>query len=157
LSCTLAKGDFIDRKLTVYTDGAARGNPGPSASGFMAYEGKELLHKHSEYNGKATNNFAEYTAVLLAMKWCSNINNAKELSIDLYSDNELVVRQLNQEYKVKSKDLMPLNAQISKLISNFKIVILKNVPRENIYISAVDRSLNELLDTMEKGAKTEKI
>jgi ribonuclease HI len=154
LSCALAKGAFIDRKFRVYTDGAARGNPGPSASGFMVYEGEKLLKGHSEYNGIATNNYAEYKAVLIALKWCIANINTNESLIELYSDNELVVRQLNGHYKIKSESLKPLHEEIKELLGRFKKVELGNVKRENIYISAVDRSLNELLD---QKADTEKI
>lgn len=139
----------MERKITIYTDGAARGNPGPSASGFMVYEGNKLLHRHSEYNGKSTNNYSEYRAVLLALKWCVSQLDPQSLSISLYSDNELVVRQLNGRYKIKSESLKPLNEEIKKISKNFARIKFDNVRRENIYISAVDRSLNALLDKMQ--------
>ncbi|MDE1871520.1 MAG: ribonuclease HI family protein [Candidatus Micrarchaeota archaeon] len=139
----------MERRLTVYTDGAARGNPGPSASGFMVYEGGKLLHRHSEYNGKSTNNHSEYRAVALALKWCVANLDAEELHVSLYSDNELVVRQLNGRYKMKSESLRPLNEEIRETSRKFGKIEFRNVRRENIYIAAVDRSLNELLDRME--------
>ncbi len=123
----------------------------------MAYEKEKSLHKYSEYNGKATNNYAEYKAVLLALKWCSSNTDPHETTIELFSDNELVVRQLNGAYKIKSKLLIPINAEIRKLISMFRKVEFKNVRRENIYISAVDRSLNVLLDERLKSEDSKKI
>lgn len=135
----------MDRKITIYTDGAARGNPGPSASGFMAYEGRKLLHRHAEYNGNETNNYAEYRALLLALSWCSS-NLGHDCSLELYSDNELVVRQLNGVYRIKSGKLRPINDEIRIIVGKFSKVQFSNVRRENIYIKAVDRSLNQLLD-----------
>lgn len=140
------------RVLFIYTDGAARGNPGPSASGYMVYEGKKLLQRHSEYNGIATNNYAEYKAVLLALKWClSNLGTPSELSVELHSDNELVVRQLNGHYKVRSSLLKPINEEIKGVVALFGNVRFSNVRREDIYIKAVDRALNVLLDSRAKS------
>ncbi len=134
------------RHITIYTDGAARGNPGPSASGFMAYENDRMIHGHSEYNGKATNNFAEYKAILIALKWCESKYELGQLSITLYSDNELVVRQLNGTYRVKSLPLSALNREISKISRRLHSTEFLNVRRENPRIAAVDKSLNILLD-----------
>lgn len=146
MSCSLRRGAPVDRKITIYTDGAARGNPGPGASGFMIYEGKRLLYNHAEYNGISTNNYSEYKAVALALQWCLSNLDASECMLELHSDNELVVRQLNGAYRIKSKSLKPINEEIKKIANNFKHVEFKNVRRENIYIKAVDRSLNVLLD-----------
>jgi ribonuclease HI len=142
----LGSGVQIDRKITIYTDGAARGNPGPSASGFMAYEGKRMVKAHAEYNGNSTNNYSEYKAVSLALGWCASNMDAAECTVELYSDSELMIRQLNGAYKVKSQALKPLNEQINRIVGKFRLVKFGNVRRENIYIKAVDRSLNVLLD-----------
>ncbi|MGI0100271.1 MAG: ribonuclease HI family protein [Candidatus Micrarchaeaceae archaeon] len=137
----------------MYTDGASRSNPGHSASGFMIYEDDKLLHKHFEYNGVSTNNYSEYKAVLLAFMWCLGLKDSDMLHIKLYSDNELVIRQLSGKYKMKSEALKPLNSEIAALMDRFKHVELMNVRRENAYISAVDRALNELLDKRLKNSK----
>ena len=150
------KGAFIGRKLTIYTDGAARGNPGHSASGFMVYDGDaKLVRKDAEYIGRTTNNHAEYTAIILALKWCASETDADLLSLEVYCDNELVVRQLNGEYRIKSKGLRPLNDEIRLITGKFKSVKFINVRREDIYISAVDRSLNALLDQRLKSGNKE--
>lgn len=155
---TIRIGVSIARKLVIYTDGAARGNPGESASGYIIYENANVLHKHSQYNGKATNNYAEYTGIILALKWgADNVPNPGELTIEVYCDNELVVRQLNNEYKLKSSSLKPLNREVHDLEVKFKIVVFRNVPREDPSISAVDKALNVLLDEREKHIKTEKL
>lgn len=157
MSCILGSGVFID-KFVVYTDGAARGNPGPSASGYMVYNNEKLIKSHSEYNGIATNNYAEYKSILIALKWCeSHFNDLSNLSIEFYSDSELVVRQFNKEYKVKSALLKPIHIEINELIKKFKIVKFNSVKRENPYISAVDRSLNLLLDETLKSEGSKKL
>ncbi|MGC8694000.1 MAG: ribonuclease HI family protein [Candidatus Micrarchaeia archaeon] len=135
--------------ILIYTDGAARGNPGISASGFAIYKDDKLIHEESVYNDIKTNNFAEYTAVILALKWCKK-NLGTNINITLYSDSELVVKQLNYEYKVKSDNIIPLNEEVKKLAKEFTSVKFKNVPRSNHYISMVDKKLNNLLDEIQK-------
>ena len=102
--------------IKIYTDGAARGNPGPSASGYLIYEDGKLMAEAEAYNGMETNNFAEYKAVVLALGWCAkNIRNAGDRAIETHSDSELVVRQINGQYKVKSKKLEELNNEVKSL------------------------------------------
>lgn len=148
----------MERKLIIYTDGAARGNPGESASGYMIKnQNGTIFREHFEYNGTATNNYAEYNAVLIALQWCSSsLDKVSELELELYSDNELVVRQLNREYKIKSKTLLPLNRKIEETAKKFRLVVFKNVRREDRNISAVDKALNLLLDKRLKSVEAEK-
>ena len=133
--------------VRIYTDGAARGNPGPSASGFMAeLEGGDVFELE-EGNGKATNNFAEYRAIVMALTWCGKtLKRPERLEVELYSDSELVVKQINGLYKVKDRKLKALNAEVRRLIMQFKIVVFKNVRRSNPKITRVDKRLNMLLD-----------
>ena len=96
----------------------------------------------------------------MALKWCASETDAAALSLDLYCDNELAIKQINGYYKIKSKGLRPLNDEVKILSGKFKSTKFSNVRREDPYISAVDRSLNELLDKMlEEGelGRTEKI
>jgi ribonuclease HI len=110
-------------------------------------EGKDTSGGTAEYNGTATNNYAEYNAVLLALEWCiSSIENHSEYSIELYSDSELVIKQLNKKYKIKSLALKPVSDKVSELAKKFRKVTFKNVRREDPNISIVDKSLNALLD-----------
>ncbi len=141
------------KKITIYTDGAARGNPGESASGYIIY-GKdgEILKKHEEYNGVKTNNYAEYNAILLALGWCTkNMGNPEKLGVVLYSDSQLVVNQLNGVYKVKSSDMLEFNERIRTIIGNFGSFKIINVPRENKSIILVDAALNLFLDKHQKA------
>ncbi len=141
------------RKVTIYTDGASRGNPGPSASGFAVYDGAKLLKRLSKYNGIKTNNFAEYTAIMLALRWCANaLGDPKDMDVELYSDSELVVRQLNGRYRVRSAEMKPLNESVQRLKGMFHGVSFTNRRRSHEGISEVDADLNRLLDTIEEKA-----
>jgi ribonuclease HI len=139
--------------IYVYTDGAARGNPGPSASGFLIIEnGKQIAHGEF-YNGIATNNFAEYNAVIKALEACTSMFDAKNTYIILTSDSEVVVRQLNGIYKIKSDKLRELNAKVIEIAKQFKGVKFENDKRTNKFISKVDKAINNLLDEIEMQNK----
>lgn len=115
-------------KLIIYTDGGARGNPGPAGIGVAIYnEKRELIGEYSEYLGETTNNQAEYRAVIAALKKAAELK-AKE--IDFYLDSELVVRQLNREYKIKNKDLASLFLMIYNSVLAFKKVTFTHIRRE---------------------------
>jgi len=131
-------------KLIIYTDGGARGNPGHAGIGAVIYdENKNILEEISEYIGETTNNQAEYKAVISA------INKAKELcseELNFYLDSELVVKQLNREYKVKNKDLAPLFVQIYNATLSFKKVTFTHIRRE--YNKEADKLANDAMDTV---------
>ncbi len=129
-------------KLTIYTDGGARGNPGPAGIGAVFYdEQKNIVAEISEYIGETTNNQAEYKAVIAAITKAKELG-AKEL--DFYLDSELVVKQLNREYKVKNKGLAPLFVQIYNAVLNFKKVSFSHVRRE--FNEEADRLANLAMD-----------
>lgn len=116
------------KKLIIHTDGGARGNPGPSGIGAVAKgEDGKVVFEISEYIGETTNNQAEYQAVVWA------IEKAKEFETDeinFFLDSELVVKQLNREYKVKNKDLQPWFVKIFNATLLFKKVTFTHVRRE---------------------------
>jgi len=130
------------KKLIIYTDGGARGNPGPAGCGAVIYdEDKNIIAEISEFIGRATNNQAEYMAVVFAIK------KASELDVDFldfYLDSELVVKQLNREYKVKNKDLASLFVQIYNEILKFKKVNFFHVRRE--FNKEADKLANLAMD-----------
>ncbi len=134
-------------KLTIYTDGGARNNPGPAGIGCVFKNEKgATVATISEYIGEATNNQAEYKAVIAALK------KAKELGtreLDFYLDSELVVKQLNREYRVKDKDLAPLFVQVYNATLGFKKIKFSHIPREEnkeadrLVNMAVDRAMRD--------------
>jgi ribonuclease HI len=115
-------------KLLINTDGGARGNPGPAGIGaVLKSETGEVLAEVSEFIGRATNNQAEYKAVISALE------KAKELGgteLHFLLDSELVVKQLNHEYKVKNAELAPLFLRIHNLAQSFRTVSYQHVRRE---------------------------
>jgi len=130
------------KKLIIYTDGGARDNPGPAGIGALILneQGKPVA-RVSKYIGEATNNQAEYSAVIEALKEAKELG-AEEL--EFYLDSELVVKQLNREYKVKDPDLAPLFLQIYNLSLGFRKTIFKYVPREQN--EEADRLVNLAID-----------
>ncbi|MFA5154861.1 MAG: ribonuclease HI family protein [Patescibacteria group bacterium] len=129
-------------KLSIYTDGGARGNPGPAGIGVAIYdESGRLIKEISEYLGITTNNQAEYRALIKALEQARELG-AREL--DCFLDSELVVRQLNHEYKVKNKDLAPLFLTVHNLALNFSKITYTLIPRERN--AAADKLANEAMD-----------
>lgn len=129
------------QKLQIYTDGGARGNPGPGGVGVVIWSGNELVGRYKKYIGVATNNQAEYKAVILALEEAKKLG-AKEL--EFFLDSELVVKQINREYKVKDKDLAPLFVQVWNLSLGFKKVTFQHIPREKN--KEADKLVNEAID-----------
>lgn len=128
-------------KLQIFTDGGARGNPGPAGIGVVIWNGNELVDRHKKYIGEATNNQAEYKAVILALEEASKL--AVE-ELEFFLDSELVVKQINREYKVKDKDLAALFVQVWNLNMGFKKATFTHVPREKN--KEADKLVNEAID-----------
>ena len=129
-------------KLIIYTDGGARGNPGPAAIGAVIYnEQKNKITEISQFIGHATNNQAEYQAVLAAIKKAKALG-AKE--IVFYLDSELVTNQLAGNFKIKNKGLASLFVQIYNEMINFKKVSFHYIPREQN--KEADRLVNQALN-----------
>ncbi len=135
-------------QISIATDGASRGNPGPAAIGYSIYASdfEEKLEEDAKYIGKATNNEAEYSALIWGLERAI-IYSSKE--IIHYSDSQLLVKQLTGEYSVKSKNLKILVKKVKGLKKQMGKVLHKHVPRENKYVSRVDKKINTVLD--EKG------
>lgn len=129
-------------KLTIFTDGGARGNPGPAALGVVIKD--ELGHTveaYGEYLGKQTNNFAEYSAVI------SGLNKAKEIGADeveVIVDSKLVCEQLNQNWKVKEPTIQKLFVQAWNALQQFKRTTITHVLREGN--KEADAEVNKVLD-----------
>ncbi len=131
-------------KFIINTDGGSRGNPGPAAIGAVV-GGKE----YGEYIGKTTNNVAEYRAVIFALKKAKALLGSKkagETDVEVRADSELLVRQMNGEYKMKNEELQPLFIEVWNLKQDFKSVTFNHVPREEN--GDADRLVNQALDTL---------
>ncbi len=135
-------------RLKIYSDGGARGNPGPAAGAYLILtEADEVLKAQSLFLGKRTNNQAEYEALIFALEAAVTLG-ASEVMCHL--DSELVCRQLTGQYRVKNEVLQKLWTKICGLMHNFKKVSFVNVPRTNIYIQKADRLVNQKLDSVVK-------
>ncbi len=136
-------------RLALYSDGGARGNPGPAAIAFLAVtETGQIIKADSRFIGKATNNQAEYSALIAALEFAKAFK-AQEVTCHL--DSELVGKQLKGEYSVKNFELKKLWCKARELNSCFKKVSFVNVPRTNPYILKADGLVNETLDAQERG------
>jgi len=133
-----------NRKIIIYTDGGARGNPGPAAIGLVIYdENKNLIKEYSKFIGEATNNQAEYQAVIYALEKAKQI---KAEEIDFYLDSELLVEQLNRRAKIKNFELGRAFIKIWNLSQNFKKINFYYIPREKN--READRLVNITLNNL---------
>ncbi len=131
-------------KLTTYTDGGARGNPGPAAAGVVIkdHTGKTIAG-YGEYLGRQTNNYAEYAALISALKKSHELGAAE---VECVLDSELVTKQMNRIYKVKEPGLQKLFIQAYNLASAFKKVSYRHVLREKN--KEADAWVNKTLDSI---------
>ena len=114
-------------RLEIYIDGASKGNPGPSGIGIIIIKDGCVIREIGRYIGPATNNIAEYTALVCALQEGLAL---KADTLRIKSDSELLCRQLNKVYKVKSANIIGLYTQALNLLSGFKEVSIKHIPRE---------------------------
>jgi ribonuclease HI len=134
-------------RYIVHTDGAARGNPGPSAIGIVIQdESGRTLYESSRTLGIHTNNEAEYLALIAALRY---LKEARVTAADFYLDSELVVRQLKGEYKVKEPRLQSLHGQVTMLLNAVPKHTIRHVPRAQN--ARADELANEALDAEGKA------
>ena len=164
------KKPLFGNKIVVYTDGGSRGNPGPAALGVGIEFGSPIRDKeikfgslirgirgpstalraskeYGEFLGTKTNNQAEYAALAFALKKIKQLigkKKAKDMEIEVRMDSELIVKQMNAEYKIEEPDLQPLFLQIWNLRIDFKNVAFRHIPREQN--KRADRMVNKTLD-----------
>lgn len=132
------------RRMSVYSDGGARGNPGPAAIAFVATDDLGTdVKADARFIGMRTNNQAEYEALLMALKFAADQDVAE---VVCYLDSELVVKQLNGEYTVKNLELQKLWRQVQVLKGLFKKISFVNVPRSHWQIQKADALVNKALD-----------
>lgn len=135
-------------KIICYTDGGARGNPGPAAIGvYITDEAGAVLGEVGQAIGNSTNNYAEYHAVMIGLETVKQLlgEETKNTMVEIRLDSELVKKQLNAEYQIKEPGLVPLFIAIHNLrVSSFPNLTLTQIPREEN--AEADRLVNEVLD-----------
>ncbi|MDP8261521.1 MAG: ribonuclease HI family protein [Candidatus Kappaea frigidicola] len=115
-------------ELTVFTDGASQGNPGHAGAGIVIFDSNgKKIKEVSQYIGQASNNVAEYTALIIGLSEAASL---KAKKVILKSDSELIVKQLNGQYKVKSDNIKALYFIASNLKKLFDHLTIKHIPRE---------------------------
>ena len=131
------------KKLTVYADGGARGNPGPAGAGaYLENETGEPVARVYKYLGETTNNVAEYSALIFGLK---EAKRQGALEILVRMDSQLVVRQILGEYKVKNENLQKLHEQAIELLKAFPRYRFEHIPREKN--EEADRLANLAIDS----------
>jgi ribonuclease HI len=137
--------------LLLYSDGGARGNPGPAAIAYLVVsEEGAVIHSDSCFIGDHTNNQAEYDALIAALEFAKTI---KVDEVICHLDSELVAKQLKGEYNVKNPELRKLWRKAVELKETFKKISFINVPRTNPYIEKADSLVNKTLDEESKKRK----
>ena len=133
--------------ISIYTDGGARGNPGHSGFGVVIYdESKKIIFQNSIYLGIRTNNEAEYAGLINALEWVQNNKINFNISfINIFSDSQLLVRQINGLYKVKSPNLKPLFARCQDLLNSINLPYkFTDIRREFNFLA--DQLANKAMD-----------
>lgn len=141
----------MQNKITIYTDGGSRNNPGPAAIGVWI---ETLDKKYSEYIGERTNNEAEYEALVFGLKKVKQLvgkEKSRDTEVECLLDSELVVKQLNHQYKLKEKHIQEFFLEIWNLMLDFKLVSFTHIPREKN--SAADKLVNEALNNRGRSVK----
>ncbi len=135
-------------KYIIYADGGSRGNPGPAALGVVICNGQgEALKKYNEPIGETTNNEAEYQALIFALKKMKQVfgkDKMKKAQLEVRLDSELIVNQLNHEYKIEELNLQRLFLLVWNLMLDFGPIKFTAIPREQN--READRLVNEALD-----------
>lgn len=138
----------MSQELLIFSDGGARGNPGPAAIAFVAQNAHgETVHTDTRYLGVRTNNQAEYEALLLALAYAAE-HGAREVVCHL--DSELVTKQVNGDYNVKNAQLWQLWRRVQELKRLFAKIRFVNVRREHPQIQRADALVNKTLDEAAK-------
>lgn len=128
--------------VTIFSDGGSRGNPGPSAAGFIILNAQqEVIAEGGEYLGITTNNQAEYQGVRIGLEEAEKLGYKK---VDFKVDSMLVVNQMKGTYKIKNRELWPIHERIRMLMTNFDRVTFTHVPRQ--FNQLADGMVNKTLD-----------
>jgi ribonuclease HI len=137
------KTEVNKERISIFTDGASRHNPGPAAAAFVILQDDRILYEESYYLGVQTNNQAEYQAII------KGLEKAGEYSSDnviVHSDSELVIKQLNGDYKVNKTHLKSLRNDVYVIMGKFTNVKFIHVQRNHLWIKHVDKLCNQVLN-----------
>ncbi|MFH0952050.1 MAG: ribonuclease HI family protein [Patescibacteria group bacterium] len=134
-----------DKVISIYSDGGARGNPGPAGIGALLWQENKLVGQVKKYIGETTNNIAEYQAVYYGLEKAKSL---KPAVVNCYMDSELVANQLNRQYKIKNVNLGPWFIKIWNLSQSFKKVNYYHIPREDN--RGADKLVNQAIDERSK-------
>lgn len=135
---------LVEHRYVLATDGASRGNPGPASIGYTVLDPKgELLFEDAATIGRATNNEAEYRALIAGLEELALVAEGPVLHV---SDSELVVKQLTGAYRIRAPHLAELEAQVRKLKDRLPALAHRHVPREDERIERADALANQALD-----------
>jgi ribonuclease HI len=129
--------------LKIYTDGAARGNPGPASYAFIFIHDDNILHQGFGYIGTSTNNTAEYQAIINALKVAEKFHRGY---LQIFSDSNLAVQQINKKWKINYPHLSEMCSEVYKLCEKYEKVEFFHVSRKNPYIQKCDELCNSQLD-----------
>ena len=135
----IKKGDI----LKIYTDGAARGNPGPAAYAFLFVHNDAIIHMGFGYLGTVTNNIAEYQAIIKALKEAEKFHQGQ---LQVFSDSNLIVQQINKKWKINYPHLSELSNEVHQLCKKYEKVEFFFVSRKQKYIQKCDELCNSQLD-----------
>ena len=127
----------------IFTDGGSRGNPGPSAYAIVVEKDEKVIHQHSEFLGINTNNYAEYRGLIAGLTKAIEL---KAETVEFIMDSQLVIRQMNGEYKVKGENIKNLYLDAKALSSMIPDISFRNVRRSEMLIPIADALLNVELD-----------
>ncbi len=114
-------------ELIIYTDGASRNNPGEAGAGVYILQDGKPVETIARYLGRRTNNIAEYTAAIIGLEHAAKLGASR---VKLFADSELMVKQINGQYKVKNEGLKPLYNKVKELIAKIGSVEVQYIPRE---------------------------
>jgi ribonuclease HI len=114
-------------ELIIYSDGASRNNPGEAGAGVYILRDDSPLERIARYLGRTTNNIAEYSAAILGLEYAVKLGASH---VRLFADSELLVKQINGQYKVKNEGLKPLHSRVKELIAKIGSVEVQYIPRE---------------------------
>jgi len=131
-----------EKNIEVYVDGGSRGNPGPAGGGYAIMSGGKVVTKGSKFFGKKTNNQAEYMALIAALEAVEKT--FSDFTVNCFMDSQLVVEQMNGNYKVKSENVKPLFAEVKKISEKLPSFSISHIPREENFLA--DNLANQAMD-----------